>query len=128
MKTNAHLIIISINMSENKTYVLSTDKEKIRFPFIEIDESNKSQINSMLIDKLIEKVYVENFLINTQPQFITIDFDTGDDEQKNNLNIAFGFLADYTNEIDTNCSWIEFNYMDPSTYNNVIFQTIQRLK
>jgi hypothetical protein len=128
MKVNAHLIIISVDMKENKTYVLSKDKEKITFPSYEINQENKNTFDSFMIDMLIQNVYVENFMINTQPQFITANFDPDNDDQKQDMNMGFGFLTDYTDQIDKDNFWVEFNYMNPQDYNNVLYQTIQRLK
>ena len=128
MKVNAHLIIISVDMKENKTYVLSKDKEKITFPSYEINQENKNTFDSFMIYMLIQNVYVENFMINTQPQFITANFDPDNDDQKQDMNMGFGFLTDYTDQIDKDNFWVEFNYMNPQDYNNVLYQTIQRLK
>lgn len=128
MKVNAHLIIISVDMIENKTYVLSKNKEKVIFPSYEINEENKNRFDSFMLDMLIQNVYVENFMINTQPQFITANFEPDNDDQKQDMNMGFGFLTDHTDQIDKDNFWVEFNYMNPQDYNNVLYQTIQRLK
>lgn len=130
MKVFAHLIVIGIDMGINKSYILSTDSEKIIYPKVEINQDNKTDIERVLSDAVINHVYVADHLISCPMQLISIDFTDVEDEFKDDLNMAFGYLIKYSNDEQTaeGSHWIEFDYINPSSYDAVILKTIQRLK
>lgn len=130
MRAFAHLILLGIDMSTNKSYILSTDPEKIVYPKVEITKENKTDIERVLSDAVINHVYVQDHILSCPMQLISINFTDVEDEFKDDLNMAFGYLIGYGDDKQTSegSHWIEFEYTNPATYDPVILQTIQRLK
>ena len=128
MLVNANLVVISVDMSVNKTYVLSQSNEKnfFLFPSVTITNENKNVLEEVIVNKitgLIDCHELELF-----PQIIS-HHEPSISDANEELNMVFGFLVTYKEETkNDNYEWVEFDFSKEETLNNTIYRTIQRLK
>lgn len=128
MIVNANLVIVSVDMSENKTYILSkinNDKE-FDFPVVTVTDENKNVLEEVFINKILG--IIDCHELELFPQIITHHDDTISDEE-NTMNMVVGFLVTYKENTKHNeYRWVEFDYSKNAEPNNTIYRTIQRLK
>jgi hypothetical protein len=125
-RINIHSIIFSVDIINNKRYVLSTDENKIEFPIITLDKQTILSINSTLIKNIKNYVYVSD--LELLPQLITPHSKQIPNEDSTpTINMIYGFIINYTTSIN-NSYWIEYNYIDSHKYSDIIIETIQKLK
>lgn len=123
-----YCVLLSTDIPNNKQYVLSLSPEAIDIPYFELTQDMLSNIETNLIAKMKELIFVND--IELMPQLIALhsnDFDTNTDN--NSLNAVYGFLVKYTHNINIDkVSWKEFKYLEPNKYSNLIMRVIQNLK
>lgn len=121
---NINCIVFSVDIANNKRYVLSTNDKDIIFPKITLTKNMLGDIDETLVSFLKEHVCVNQ--LELMPQLITLHNDLIETED-NNMNAVYGFIIEHT--ISTNnCYWIEFNFVEPTKYSEILFETIQQLK
>lgn len=119
-----YLVILSTNISHNKKYILSTNKDNIELPYVYLESQHLDNLEKNIITKAQEFVFTNELellpqLINLHSSFI--------DLVKGELNVVYGFVINKIDNIN-NSYWIEFDYFTPNKYSNLIFETIQKLK
>lgn len=121
-----YCVAITTNIENNKIYILSTDKDTIRFPFLEINNTNVDSIDSSVIDHM--RKFLMTSHIELIPQIISANCSLIKQRRKHTLNIVYGFLLkENIKQFDS--YWIDFDYQNPKTeYSNLIFEVIQKLK
>jgi hypothetical protein len=126
-KVNIHCVVFSTDIAHNKKYILSTNDEKIEFPVLLLNKDNSLSINENLISFLKNHIYVNDLelipqIINVNSEFIkNTDLDTP------TLNMIYGFIVSHSNSLN-NTHWVEFDFLKPNEYSNIIFEVIQKLR
>lgn len=122
-KVDLHCIIFGVNASLNKRCILSTNKEDISFPVMQLKNTDK--INNQVIEFLKQYIFVNDLVLI--PQIINIHSPILNSEN-DVLNIVFGFIVDYNSSIDnTKVCWLDFDLMQEHKFSPIIFETIQKL-
>lgn len=123
---NINLVILSVNMTLNKRYILSLSKNEIILPRIINANKNKTlNINQTIIEYLQSLKVADNHLL-LMPQIISID-SKYINEDTNTLNCIFGLLVDYNPSI-IDSYWYEFEYAIPNKYSGLIIEVAQKLQ
>lgn len=120
-----HCIVIGTNLQENKQYIVSTNENEIVFPSFYLNHENKSDIQNEVVKFLQSNI--ESHAIELIPQLITLNDDCLKDKKKNSIHTVYSSLITYTNDIN-NLYWIEFDFLQPNRYSNLIFEVIHKLK
>jgi hypothetical protein len=125
-KVNINAVVFATDIPNNKKYILSTKDTDLEFPHLILDIDKLSSLNSVLVNYLKQYVFVSD--LELLPQIINLhSSDIKNEDQTPTLNVIYGFIVNYTNSIN-NCYWIEFDYLKPIQYSNLIFEVIQKLK
>lgn len=126
-KVKIYPVVLSVDIQHNTQYVLSTNKDEICFPFIEL---NNLILNDGGIEKNIIK-HLQNFIFTNElellPQLICINSEYINNSDDNEINIVYGFVIDYNKNIN-NSHWIPFDYLNSNKYSNLLFEIIQKLR
>ncbi|NDC71876.1 MAG: hypothetical protein EBZ62_00275 [Sphingobacteriia bacterium] len=108
---------------------MSTQNEEIVFPSFGLTIENVTDLDNHIIKFLKEYIFVSD--LELSPQLITLNsihmIKNNIEEEKNQLNTVYGFIVNHTNSIN-NCYWTYFDYTQPMTYSNLLFEVIQKLK
>lgn len=122
-KVNIHCVVFGVNESLNKRCILSTNKQDIVFPVMELTDAEK--INNQVIAFLKQYIFVNDLVLI--PQIINLHSPILNTE-KDVLNIVLGFITDYNSSIDnTQVYWLDFDLMKEHKFSPIIFETIQKL-
>ena len=120
---NIHCIIFGVNKHLNKKCILSTTKEDIKFPYMQLNSVD--QINNQIIAFLKTFIFVNDLVLI--PQIINLNSVVLNTEE-NTLDMVFGFIIDYNSSIDTSkVHWLDFDPTIPNKFSSIIFETIQKL-
>lgn len=121
-----HCIVLSTDIPNNKQYILSSSKDSIEIPYLNLEKSMLSNLELDIILKMKEFIFVSD--LELLPQLISLH-SSQLEVTENSLNVVYGFLVKYTKNINTEkVSWQEFNYLTPNKYSNLIMQVIQNLR
>lgn len=119
-----HFVILATNIKKSKQYVLSLDKKEIELPFMILESNNLEELDSDIIENVQKFVFTNE--LELMPQLINLH-SKSIQEIPNQINTVYGFIIDQTNNIN-NSYWIEYDYLTPNKYSNLIFETTQKLK
>ena len=124
---NIHCVVFGTDIPNNKTYILSTQKEDISFPSFVLTMDNITDLDNYLIKFLKNYIFVND--LELIPQLITLNsIDIVNSETDiNTLNTIYGFIVNHTHSIN-NCYWLNFEYKEPMKYGNLLLEVIQKLK
>jgi hypothetical protein len=119
-----HTVVIGANLENRKQYVLSLDSKDIVIPSMFLDHITKIDINKTITD------FINNYIVADPlvllPQLIKLH-DSSLSKSKNTISPVYGSIVTYRNDLKQG-HWVEFNFVDPTKYSQVIFETIQNLK
>lgn len=119
LNVNVNIVVLSTDIPNKKKYVLSTQKETIKFPKLQVDKQNKKDIEKSICE-FIRKDYLFLSDIEILPQFISFNADSLCDEEEASLEIVYGSIVPLESQKnDNNCHWVEFNILDennPESY------------
>ncbi len=123
------LCLISVNFYKNEKYVLSLDKDKILFPYIDISDIDNMQQNIYS--------YIHNMVLNVKSNDVSrlklISFNDTKvknlfPEDKNTIHIQYGNTLP---NLDTapEYHWVAFDYMDTKIHKElyIINRTLQHV-
>jgi hypothetical protein len=114
-----------MNLNDNSIFVLSTNKDKIIFPKILVDDSvliNPQTVFNNLLKSYLPSIDEVQFFA----QFIKLHHNQIDNDT-NTINSIYGFLVDYSSNIKDSF-WIQFNIGDKIPYHDLLLEVIQQLK
>lgn len=119
-----HFVVLATNPKRNKQYILSLSEKNMELPFMFLESSNFEKLDSDIIERAQEFVFANEIeltpqLINLHSRFI--------EEIPDQINAVYGFIINQTDNIN-NSHWIEYDYLTPNKYSNLIFETTQKLK
>jgi hypothetical protein len=119
-------VAITTNIEDGKVYILSTQEDKIVFPFIEVISTKIESIDTDVIESM--RRFLMTSSVELIPQIISVHTPTIKSRKKNTVNMVYGFLIkEGIKHFDS--YWINFDYQQPNTeYANLIFEVIQKLK
>lgn len=123
-----HFVIFTTQIAANKKYILSTNKDTIELPFKVLSVNDLSNIDQSITSSLKEYIFVNE--LELIPQLINLHslYIENKEDNKNILNTIYGFIVGYTDNINNEkCSWVEFDYLNPIPYSNLIFEVTQKL-
>lgn len=131
MNVVAHLIIISVNMTENKTYIVSRKNEdnEFIFPELTVTNENKNVLEEILTNKVI--MLTDGNEYESFPQIVSHHCVTvSDDDEQDRLNLIFGFLITTSQQIIKNeeFEWKEYIFTEVYKNQTIINNTLMRLK
>lgn len=112
LNVNIHVIVFTTDIANKKKYVLSTDKDNIQFPCIEVNNANKTDINSAICE-FIRQNYL--FLSNTEilPQFVCLHSTNLSKDKQDSLDVVYGSIVPLEcQKNDQDCFWLEFDILD----------------
>jgi len=122
---NANLVIFTTDIKNNKQYVLSTDKNEIRFPFLEIKGESKKDIDSSIDNYIRENIL---FLKNEELfiQLISLNEECISDNPEI-ISSVYGFIVPQETQVNyEKYNWIEFDLLNESNKYNILFIDIIR--
>lgn len=119
-----HFVVLATNPKRNKQYILSLSDKAIELPFMFLESSDLEKLDFNIIEHAQKFVFANDLelmpqLINLHSKFI--------EETSNQINTVYGFIINQTDNIN-NSYWIEYDYLTPNKYSNLIFETTQKLK
>jgi len=122
-----HCVVIGTDLRNNKQYLLSLDEKETVFPSFFLDNTNKSNIEESVVDFL--KQYVGVSELELMPQLISLNYTdlSSNNKKKNQINTVYSSLVNQNSSIN-NAYWVEFDFLNPNKYINLIFEVIQKLK
>lgn len=122
-----HCVAVSTDLAKEKAVIFSLDEKDLRFPFVEINNTNLEQIDRAVIQEM--QKYLMTSEIELIPQIITLNCSLLKNiKRKHSLDIVYGFLIKEGIK-NFNSYWIEIDFKNmPQTYANLIFEVIQKLK
>jgi hypothetical protein len=122
-----NLVIIGTDIPINKQYVLSSDSSDIVIPSLSLEKKYLKNIDDSIIEYAQTLVFTNE--LELTPQLISLHNDTIENASNNELNVIYGFVVKKTENIDNSkCFWIEFDYVNPNKYSNLLFEVTQKLK
>lgn len=125
---NIHCVIFGVNIKLNKKCILSSNKEDIEFPKLNLQPIHINDINNSIIKFLKQFIFINE--LELIPQIITINNNLlkSTTNIEDEINIVYGFIIDYKSSIDTNnVNWMDFDILKEHKYSTVIFETMQKL-
>jgi hypothetical protein len=131
MKILANLIIVSVDMSNSKIYVISEiDKEDgFSFPKLEITEDNKRVLEEILTNKAVSITGGNKYELF--PQIIVHHYEDDYSNNEDVLNLVFGFLVTVNSQQEiknNNYEWKEYLFTEKYKNQESINDTLTRLK
>jgi hypothetical protein len=124
-KVSLNCVVLTTNISLNKKYVLSLDESNIVLPKLYLTKENLSNnLNNTVVQFLKQYIFVSD--IELLPQLICLHSNNIPNETEE-INAIYGFLVNKTNSLNK-CFWIEFDYLQPNTYTELLIEVIQALK
>lgn len=118
-------VVLSTQIDLNRKFILSTNPERIELPTITVDKEFLIDIEKNIVGFLKQYLFVND--LELLPQIINLH-STAIESEDNILNVIYGFIVGYTNNIDNDkCHWIEFDYLEPIPYSSLIFEVTQKL-
>ena len=121
-----HCVLFGTNISANKRFVLSVDKDKISFPYLELSSENLKEIDYHLVQHLKHYIFVNE--LELLPQLISLHNIPLANTQEQTLDVVYGFVVGYTENINSNAFWHEFDFLESNEYTNTLLEVIQKLK
>jgi hypothetical protein len=121
-----HCVLFAADISANKKFVLSIDKEKISFPCLELSSENIKEIDYNLVQYLKQYIFVNE--LELLPQLISLHNMPLANTQEQTLDVVYGFVVGYTENINSNAFWHEFDFLESNEYTNTLLEVIQKLK
>lgn len=122
---NAHLVIFTTNIDENKQYVLSSNKNKIELPCLSIDQETKKDIDESIGEFIRRDVlFLQNEelfiqLISLNEEAISNDPET--------ISSVYGFIVPSKTQVNIEkYHWLEFDLLDENNKYNLIFIDVIR--
>lgn len=127
MKVFANIVIITTSPEEQKTYVLSTDKEQIVLPKFEITQENRYDILLNMCDFLREN-YILATDIEFMPKLVTVHSRELEEDQQEDLQLVYASLVEKSLQRDEeNAHWIEFSFLSQDKIVPIIFEAVRSL-
>lgn len=117
-------IVLSTDIPNNKTYIMSTNKDQLVLPEFECDTSNINKIETSLVDHLKTLIFVNE--MEMIPQLVSFNDECIPNKTDNTVDVVYCFVLSLTPNLN-NCYWQEFNYTEPTEYSNLIFKAIRQL-
>jgi hypothetical protein len=123
-KIKMHFVVLATEVKRDKQYILSSSENDIEIPYTYLDSSLLQNLDEAVI-RNVQKIVFANEL-ELMPQLISLHnkFIT---ESPGEINCVYGFIIDKTDNINDSF-WIEYDYLTPNKYSNLIFETTQKLK
>lgn len=119
-----HYIVLSTDIPNNKTYLLSIDKEILKLPSFEANSENINDIEKHLVEHLKNLVFTNE--MEMIPQLISFNDSFIPNKVSDVVDVVYCFVLTLTPSLN-GCFWKEFNYSEPSEYSNLIFKAIREL-
>jgi hypothetical protein len=124
---NCHMVLISADISSMKHYVLSDSPDKVEIPVLQLSHKDVKNIDKTIIDFMQERVFVSE--LELMPQLVNLHTHSIPSSKKDQLNLVYGFVINYTNSINNEkAHWVEFNYNTPCEFGDMISEVIRKLK
>jgi len=125
-RISLNCVVLTTNLGLNKKYVLSLESDSIVLPKLELTKDFlESDLNNNIIKFLKEYIFVSD--IELFPQIISLHSKNVPEKKEKTINTVYGFLVNQTNSLN-NCFWIEFDYVQPTPYSELLVEVIQKLK
>lgn len=125
-KVNLNCVVFSTNIALNQRLVLSLDKDKIVLPSCLLNAEMISKgIDESLIEFLKQYVFVSD--LELMPQLINLHSATLCENNSDALDVVYGFIIQHTMSLN-NAFWLEFDFLTPQPYSNLLFEVIQKLR
>lgn len=124
MEVVCNFIILSTNIAANKRYVLSEKADMISIPRLVINQTMIPNLNDNLFTHMKSLIFLSD--LELTPKFITLDSKHITKTRDNQLNVIYASVVPHTNSVN-NCYWVEFDYLVPTEYSNLLFEVIQNL-
>jgi hypothetical protein len=109
---NIHVVIFTIDIKNNKKYVLSTNKDSINLPQMKVDQQTKKNIDRSICEFIRQKyLFLSDYEI--LPQFVSFHSETLS-QRADSIDIVYGSIVPSDcQKNDKDCYWVEFNIADP---------------
>jgi hypothetical protein len=121
-----HCLVIGTDVKNSKQYILSTNDDEIILPCFLLDNQSKLDLEQSVISYL--KNYVVCNELELMPQITSFhDESIPKGKKKNMINTVYSSVINKESQIH-NAYWIEFDFLEPMNYSNLIFEAIQKLK
>lgn len=120
-----HAVIIGTDIPLNKQYVLSIDQNDIELPHLYLSNDFLSDVEQKIVDYARTLVFTNE--LELTPQLISLNNKWIESTDQNQLNVVYGFVIKKIDNIDKSY-WIEFDYVHPNKYSNLLFEVTQKLK
>ena len=111
LDVNVSLVVLTTDIENKKQYVLSTEKNKIKFIRLKVDQNNKKDI-----EKAICEYVRHNYLFLSDyeilPQFVSFNANNLC-ENDDSLEIVYGSVIPLETQInEETCYWMPFEILD----------------
>lgn len=121
-----YLVLISADIANSKQYVLSTQKDALEIPNLNLKKDNIDNIEQHLISYMRDLIFVSD--LELIPQIISIN-NKNVKKNSSEVCVVYGFVVGFTNSINTpKAHWFEFSYEDYTQYSDMIVEVIRKLK
>jgi hypothetical protein len=109
---NIHVVIFTIDIKNNKKYVLSTNKDNINLPQMKVDQQTKKNIDRSICEFIRQKyLFLSDYEI--LPQFVSFHSETLS-QTADSIDMVYGSIVPSDcQKNDKDCYWVEFNIADP---------------
>lgn len=109
---NIHIVVFTTDIKNNKKYVLSTNKDNIVLPQMEVDQQKKENIDQYICEFVRQKyLFLSDYEI--LPQFVSFHSKTLC-QKENSIDMVYGSIVPFDcQKNDEDCYWVEFNIVDP---------------
>lgn len=121
---NIHCVILSTNISANKKYILSLDKEHIVLPYVEYTKNHPVDLSKTAIDYLKDIILVSD--MEMIPQLISANEPLLPNKSASAIDVVYGFIVSLSPSVN-NSYWIEFDHINTNQYTPLIIKAIQNL-
>lgn len=121
-----YLVLISADIENGRQYILSTEKDLLEIPSLNLKKENTANIEEYLISYMKDLIFVND--LELIPQIISIN-NKNTTKKSSEVCIVYGFVVGFTNNINTSkVHWHEFSYENYTQYSDMIVEVIRKLK
>lgn len=121
-----HCLVLGTDLKNGQQYVLSLNENDIVLPSFFLDNNSKLDVEKNIVSYLNQYILCNE--LELMPQIISLHNESVVKSKKKNIvNTIYASVVNTSAQIN-NSYWIEFNFMEPTKYSNLIFEAIQKLK
>lgn len=125
LDVNVSLVVLTTDIENKKQYVLSTEKNKIKFIRLKVDQNNKKDI-----EKAICEYVRHNYLFLSDyeilPQFVSFNANNLC-ENDDSLEIVYGSVIPLETQInEETCYWMPFEILDDENSESYLLMNVIR--